>query len=103
VLDEALTYAARNGQLGVLDFLLAGGANIDGDPDRGTALIWAACNVGDDVIRWLADHGADINRQATFGGVGHGTVPTALHAAAQAGTTRSGEIVGRARCGPEYL
>jgi ankyrin repeat protein len=85
VLDEAFTYAARNGRLGVLDFLLAVGANIDGDPYRGTALIWAAWKGRANVIRWLVDQGVCINRQATFGGVGHGEGLTALHAAAQTG------------------
>ena len=39
ILDEAFVYASRNGRVDALEFLLRHGANIDGDPYRGTALI----------------------------------------------------------------
>jgi len=87
VLDEALTYASRNGQVQVLKLLLSMGADINGDPYRGTALIWAVCCKRVEVIEWLLDHGADINRRATFGGPGHGQGITALHSAAESGRT----------------
>jgi hypothetical protein len=85
VKDEALVYAARNGQVSVLGFLLSMGADINADPYRGTALIWAVNKGRINVVRWLLDHGADINRRATFGGPTHGQGYTALHAAAENG------------------
>jgi len=83
VLDEALTYAARNGRVSVLDTLVARGANVNGDPYRGTPLAWAAWANQVDTVRWLLAHGAEVNRQGTFGGPGHGNAITALHLAAQ--------------------
>ena len=85
VLDEALTYAARNGKLNTVEFLLQNGADIDGDPYRGTALVWAVVKDRIEVINWLLDYGADINFQGTFGGLTHGQGYTALHAAAEGG------------------
>jgi len=81
ILDEAFTYAARNGQIGVLQFLLDMGADINGDPYRGTALDWSVRKSRMETVLWLLDHGADINRRATFGGPKHGQGYTALHAA----------------------
>jgi ankyrin repeat protein len=83
ILDEALTYAARNGRVNVLDALVARGANVNGDPYRGTPLAWAAWANQVDTARWLLAHGANVNQQATFGGPGHGNGITALHLAAQ--------------------
>jgi ankyrin repeat protein len=83
VLDEALTYASRNGQIAAMQFLLANGADINGDPYRGTALTWATFTRRADVMRWLLDHGANVNHRATFGGPQHGQGITALHIAAQ--------------------
>ena len=56
---------------------------MNGDPYRGTPLSWAAFKSRLAAARWLLDHGADVNRRATFGGPGHGAGLTALHLAAQ--------------------
>lgn len=85
IIDEAFVYACKNGQAGVLGFLLERGADINGDPYRGTGLLWAAWNGHLGVVRWLLDHGAELNRKATFGGPQHGVGVTALHLAAQTG------------------
>ncbi|HXT37979.1 MAG TPA: ankyrin repeat domain-containing protein, partial [Chloroflexota bacterium] len=55
------------------------------DPYRGTPLIWATVKGRLETARWLIEHGADINRRATFGGPTHGEGVTALHLAAQNG------------------
>jgi len=85
LLNEALVYASRNGQLAALGALLARGADIDADPYRGTALTWAAFSGHGEAVRWLLDHGAAIDHQATFGGPGHGEGVAAIHMAANAG------------------
>ncbi|RYG73078.1 ankyrin repeat domain-containing protein, partial [bacterium] len=85
ILDESFTYACRNGRTKVLQFLLDRGANIEGNPYQGTGLIWAACMNQLDTVRWLVEHGADINHQTTFGGRQHGIGITPLHLAAQNG------------------
>ncbi|MEP7354367.1 MAG: ankyrin repeat domain-containing protein [Acidobacteriota bacterium] len=85
VLDEALVWACKSGRVNVLDRLLRGGARVEADPYRGTALIWAAfCNRTRSAT-WLLDHGANVNQKATFGGLTHGQGITALHLAAQGG------------------
>lgn len=83
VLDEALVWAAKADRVHVLPLLVARGARIDADPYRGTPLLWAAANGRVEAARWLLDHGADVNRRATFGGPSHGEGVTALHLAAQ--------------------
>jgi ankyrin repeat protein len=85
VLDEALVWACKSNRVAVLDRLVQAGARLDADPYRGTPLIWAAACDRADATTWLLDHGADINRRATFGGVTHGQGVTALHIAAQGG------------------
>lgn len=85
ILDEALVWACKSGRLEVLDLLVSRGARIDADPYRGTPLLWAAFTRRLDTVRWLLDHGADVNQRATFGGPAHGEGITALHAAAQEG------------------
>ncbi len=85
ILDEAFTYAARSGRIDALAFLLEHGAAIDGDPYRGTALLWAVAKHRAETVGWLLDHGAHVSRRATFGGPGHGQGVTALHLAAQGG------------------
>jgi ankyrin repeat protein len=84
VLNEALVWAAKSDRVGVMDMLLTHGADVDGEPYRGTALSWAAANDRIDALTWLLDHGADINKRTTFGGLTHGRAVTALHLAAQA-------------------
>jgi ankyrin repeat protein len=83
VLDEALVWAAKCDRVDVLHLLVARGADVNGDPYRGTPLIWAASLGRLASARWLLDHGADVNRRATFGGPEHGNGVTALHLAAQ--------------------
>lgn len=85
ILDEAFTYACRSGRTQVLGFLLEMGADIDGDPYRGTGLIWAAAKGRLEAINWLLDHGAKIDHRGTFGGPDHGKGVTALHMAAGSG------------------
>jgi ankyrin repeat protein len=85
ILDEAFTYACRSGRIEVLGYLIKMGADIDGDPYRGTGLTWAAATGKLDTVRWLLDHGARINRRGSFGGPGHGQAITALHIAGQSG------------------
>jgi ankyrin repeat protein len=85
ILDEALVWAAKSDRADVLGPLVALGADVDGDPYRGTALIWAAARGHVTTIRRLVELGADPSRRATFGGPDHGEGVTALHIAAQSG------------------
>ena len=85
ILDEALTWAARNGRTEAVDALVARGAEVGADVYRGTALIWAAAMGHAGTVRRLAALGADLDRRATFGGPQHGEGITALHLAAEAG------------------
>jgi len=78
IITEALGWAARSGRLAAMDFLLARGADIDGEPYNGTALHWAAARRHPDAAAWLLDHGANIDRRAAFGGT-RGVTP--LHVA----------------------
>ena len=85
VLDEALVWACKSGRTEVLPRLLRAGARLDADPYRGTPLIWAAVCNRMETAAWLIDHGATVNRKATFGGLTHGQGVTALHMASQNG------------------
>ena len=85
ILDEALVWAAKSDRVDVLGPLVELGADVDGDPYRGTALIWAGARGHVATIRRLVELGADVNRKATFGGPDHGEGVTALHLAAQSG------------------
>jgi len=85
VLDEALVWASKSNRVSVLDRLIRGGARLDADPYRGTPLIWAAACNRTEAAAWLLNHGADVNRKGTFGGLTHGQGITALHIAAQSG------------------
>src|SRR5262249_23359212 len=93
VLDEALVWACKSNRVGVLNRLLQGGAGLDADPYRGAPLIWAAACDRAEAAAWLLDHGADINRRATFGGLTHGQGVTALHMAAQSGHMASVKLL----------
>lgn len=85
ILDEALTWASRNGRLDAVDALLRHGANVEADVYRGTPLIWAAAVGRADAVQRLLERGADPSRRATFGGPKHGQGVTALHMAAENG------------------
>ena len=69
VLDEALTYAARSGQVAAMDWLVAHGADVNAEPYNGTPLNWAVRQNQLAAVTWLLDHGADVNRPSAFGGV----------------------------------
>jgi ankyrin repeat protein len=85
ILDEALSWAARNDRVAALDVLYSRGANVDGEAGRGTALTWAAACGRTQSLRRLVELGADPNRRGTFGGPEHGDGTTALHHAAEGG------------------
>ncbi|HEY0640577.1 MAG TPA: ankyrin repeat domain-containing protein [Pseudonocardiaceae bacterium] len=85
VLDEALSWAARNDRADAVTELVAAGARVDADVYRGTALGWAAATGALDTVRRLLRLGADPNARGTFGGPDHGVGVTALHLAAQHG------------------
>jgi len=83
ILDDALLYAAKNGRINILQFLVDRGANVDGAPCRLRALNWVASNEKlIDVMEWLLDHGADVHGCA---GSGAPIRPTPLHEAASSG------------------
>ncbi len=85
VLDESLSWAARNDRVEALDVLVARGASVDADVYRGTALAWAAACGRNESIRRLVALGANPSQRTTFGGPSHGEGATALHLAAQNG------------------
>ncbi len=85
ILDEALGWAARCGQIECLERLVRRGADVNANPYRGTALLWATYAGQLATMRWLIDHGADVNLAHDFGGAEHGGGATALHLAAQFG------------------
>jgi hypothetical protein len=88
VLDESLTWASRCGQVSAMARLVDAGADVNGNPYRGTPLLWAAFNDGLEPARWLLDHGADPDLRHDFGGSEHGRGATAMHLAAQYGSLR---------------
>jgi ankyrin repeat protein len=83
VLDEALTWAARNDRADAIRALAACGASLDTDVYRGTALAWAASRGHVNSLCALLALGADPNAPTTFGGPDHGERATALHLAAE--------------------
>lgn len=89
VLDEALCWAARHQQLTAMARLVERGANVNGNPWRGTPLLWAVYPDARDAVRWLLDHGADPDLRHDFGGEGHGVQAVAMHLAAQYGAVES--------------
>jgi ankyrin repeat protein len=78
-------WAAKSDRVDALEPLVELGADVDGDPYRGTALIWAGAVGRVASIRRLIELGADPSLKATFGGPDHGRGVTALHIAAQSG------------------
>jgi ankyrin repeat protein len=85
ILDEALSWAARNDRGEAIELLVARGARIDADVYRGTALGWASSRGHVASVRRLLELGADPNARTTFGGPDHGEDATALHLAAESG------------------
>jgi ankyrin repeat protein len=82
VVDESLSWAARNDSVDALDVLVARGANLEADVYRGTALTWAAAQGRTAAVRRLIALGADPDGRSTFGGPTHGERVTPLHLAA---------------------
>jgi ankyrin repeat protein len=85
ILDEALSWAARNDRVEALDALAQRGASVDAEVNRGTALTWAAACGRTRAIERLVALGADPNKRGSFGGPEHGDGTTALHHAAESG------------------
>ena len=83
LLDEALTWAARNDQSKSMAALVALGANVNANPYRGTPLLWAVYDDRVAAASWLLEHGADPDHRHDFGGAGHGVSAVAMHLAAQ--------------------
>jgi ankyrin repeat protein len=83
ILDEALSWAARNDRLEALHLLVSRGARVDADVYRGTALAWASSRGHVAAVRRLLDLGAAPNARTTFGGPDHGEAASALHLAAE--------------------
>ncbi len=83
VLDEALSWAARNNQCGSIAALVALGVDVNANPFRGTPLLWACYSDKVEAAACLLDHDADPDLQHDFGGEGHGVQAVAMHLAAQ--------------------
>ncbi|MCB1050272.1 MAG: ankyrin repeat domain-containing protein [Acidobacteria bacterium] len=83
VVDEALTWAARNNQVGSMAELIDRGAELNNNVYRGTPLLWAVYGDRVEAAAWLLDHGADPDLRHDFGGSEHGKSAVALHLAAQ--------------------
>jgi ankyrin repeat protein len=83
ILDEALSWAARNDRVKALELLVSRGARMDADVYRGTALAWASSCGHVEAVQRLLELGADPNARTTFGGPDHGEDATALHLAAE--------------------
>lgn len=82
VIDEALSWAARNNQCGTMAELVARGADVNANPFRGTPLLWACYSDKVEAAAWLLDHGADPDLRHDWGGEGHGVDAVAMHLAA---------------------
>ena len=83
VLDEALSWAARNDRCEAMEELVALGAQVNANAYRGTPLLWAVCMNRVAASTWLLDHGADPDLRHDFGGASHGKGAVAMHLAAQ--------------------
>ena len=67
VLDEALSWAARNNQSDSMAALVALGADVNANPFHGTPLLWACYSDKVEAAAWLIDHGADPGSAARLG------------------------------------
>jgi len=79
LLDEALSWAARNGQCESMAALVKVGADVNANPYRGTPLLWSVYDDRANAAAWLLDHGADPDLRHDFGGAGHGNSAAAMH------------------------
>lgn len=79
ILDDALSFAVRNGRLAAMALLVERGADVNGIACNGSLLEWAVIKGRTDVVTWLLDHGAEVNMKADFA---RNRGQTALHSAA---------------------
>lgn len=79
IIDDAFSFATRNGQLEAMAFLHDRGAGLDSVPCNGSPLMWAAISRRPEAVEWLIAAGADVNAKADFARNG-GQTP--LHSAA---------------------
>ena len=86
LLDEALSWSARNDKLMSMSELVKYGANVNSNPYRGTPLLWSIYSDSVSSAKWLIEQGADPNLKHNFGGSEHGQGATAMHLAAQYGS-----------------
>ncbi len=100
LIDEALTWAARNERIESMAALVRHGANVNSNPYRGTPLLWAIYADRVDAATWLLDHGADPNLRHDFGGKDHGKGAVALHLAAQYGCLKCLRLLLERRADP---
>jgi ankyrin repeat protein len=68
ILDEALSYAARCSRIPAMEFLLAHGAEVNGEAYNGRALHWAVHKGHLEAMTFLLDRGAEVNGISNFGG-----------------------------------
>ena len=61
VLDEGLSYAARNGRVEAMEFLKDRGADVNAVTYLAPPLHYAVWRGSADAIRWLIDNGADVS------------------------------------------
>jgi ankyrin repeat protein len=83
LLDEALSWAARNDACEAMAELVRLGADVNSNAYRGTPLLWAIYADRVAAATWLLDRGADPNLRHDFGGQDHGVAAVAMHLAAQ--------------------
>lgn len=93
VINEALTWAARNNQCGSLQALVDKGADVNSNVYRGTALLWAIYGNQVESAEWLLQNGADPDLKHDFGGKDHGKGAVAMHLAAQYGSLQCLELL----------
>ena len=86
LLDEALSWSARNEQLSSMSQLVEYGANVNSNPYQGTPLLWSIYSNKVNSAKMLIEYGADPNQKHNFGGSEHGQGATAMHLAAQYGS-----------------
>ena len=82
VIDEALSWAARNNPCEAMGGLVARGATVNANPFGGSPLLWACYSDRVEAAAWLLDHGADPDLRHDWGGQGHGVNAVAMHLAA---------------------
>jgi hypothetical protein len=84
VLDEGLSYAARNGRIEAMEYLKARGADLNAVTYLAPPIHYTVWRGLMEALLWLVDNGADVNALGSFGGHARGV--TALHLAASDGS-----------------